>query len=274
MAKVSLSQIKKLRDETNVGIVEVKKALDEANGDNDKAMEILRKKGAKAAAAKSGNKTENGLIKVAVDGDLAVIVEVNSETDTLTTDDHFTSLVDLIAKTILKNKPANVDDALKLSTDKGTLKDAITHVTQITHENINIARFHLIQKSANEHFGGYVHNGGQIGSLVLLKGADDTVAENIAMHVTAMAPEYLEPSDISQDRIDKETTALKQEVANSKKPEKIIKMIIKGRLNKKLSQICLTKQQFVMNSDMTVAKYVASKKGAIKSFDRYAVGEK
>ena len=273
MAKVSLAQIKKLRQETNVGIVEVKKALDAAKGDDKKAMDILREKGAKQARAKSGNKTENGLVKIATKGNVAVIVEVNSESDTLPSDSKFQGLVKLIADLLVKKQPADVNSALKLPTKEGTLKDSINHITQITHENINLKRFKIVKKADDDHFGAYVHNGGQIASLVVIKGADDEVAGNVSMHIAAMNPEYLKPSDISQDRIDHEKSVLEKEAQNSGKPAKIVKMIVKGRLNKKLSQICLSDQQFVMNSDQTVAKYVASNHGQLKSFVRYQVGE-
>ncbi len=273
MAKVTLDQIKSLRDKTNVGIMDVKKALTKANGDEKKAMDLLREKGAKQAQKRSGNKTENGLTKIVSNGNVAVILEVDSESDSLPTNAKFQGLVSMIAKAILAHQPKTVADALKLSSKQGTIKDSITYITQITHENINLSRFQIVKKNDDDHFGIYVHNGGQIASLVVVNGADDSVAGNVAMHVAAMDPEYLVPSDISEDRMNHEKAVLKKEALNSGKPAKIVKMMINGRLKKRLSQICLADQQFVMNSDQTVAKYVKANHGQLKSFIRYEVGE-
>lgn len=273
MAKVSFAQIKALRDETNVGIVAVKKALDAANGDSKKAMDILRKQGAKKSATKSNNKTENGLVNVATKGNFAVIVEVNCETDTLTANSDFKGLVKLISDAILANQPKTVDDVLKLSSKDGTIKDSMNHIIQITHENIKLKRFKLLKKTDDDHFGAYVHNGGQIASLVLLNGADDNTAENVAMHVAAMDPTYMSSKDISDKDMAHETVELKKEALNSGKPAKIVKFIVKGRMKKHLSQICLADQQFVMDDKKTVAQYVASKKGKLAAFVRYQIGE-
>ncbi|XIF19686.1 MAG: elongation factor Ts [Acetilactobacillus jinshanensis] len=273
MAKVTFSQIKALRNETNVGIVTVKKALDKANGDSNKAMDILRKQGAKKSETKSGNKTENGLTNIATKGNLAAIVEVDCETDTLTANSDFKALVKLITDKILANQPKTIDDTMKLSTKEGTLKDSVNHIIQITHENIKLKRFKLVKKSDDDHFGAYVHNGGQIASLVLLNGADDNTAENVAMHVAAMDPRYLSSKDISDADMAKEKKGLKKEAKSSGKPAKIIKFMVKGRMKKHLSQICLADQQFVMDDKKTVAQYVASKKGKLASFVRYQVGE-
>ncbi|GLB46955.1 elongation factor Ts [Philodulcilactobacillus myokoensis] len=273
MASVSASQVKALRDKTSVGIMDAKKALEASNGDEKKAIDFLREKGIAKAKKKSGKVADNGLTKIVVSGDKAAIVEVNSETDFVSSSKDFKNLVDLIANKIATENPSTLDDALKLPTDNGTLNDDIIKTTQITGEKINLRRFKVLRKGSDDHFGAYVHNGSQIAALVVLSGADDTTAKQIAMHVAALNPEYLTKDEIPSDRLEHEKEVLKKEALNEGKPEKIVKMMVKGRLNKRLSEICLANQAFVMDNDQSVSKFVASKGGKLKSFVRYQVGE-
>ncbi|MEJ6400732.1 translation elongation factor Ts [Nicoliella lavandulae] len=272
-AKITAAQVKDLREKTSVGMMDAKKALVASDGDEKKALDYLREKGIAKAEKKSGNVAANGLSQIAIDGDNAAIVEVNAETDFVATNDDFKKLVDLIANTIAANNPANMDEALALSTPDGSINDSIIRTTQITGEKVSLRRFQVFQKGANGHFGAYLHNGGLIAALVLIDGADDATAKQVAMHVAAANPEFLSRNDVPKDRLDHEREMLKKEALNEGKPENIVEKMVEGRLNKFLAGISLADQDFIMDTDQTVAKFVESKGAQLKAFARYEVGE-
>ncbi|MBW1605478.1 translation elongation factor Ts [Lactobacillus sp. Sy-1] len=272
-AKITAAQVKQLREKTSVGMMDAKKALVASDGDEKKALDYLREKGIAKAEKKSGNVAANGLAQIAIDGNTAAIVEVNAETDFVATNDDFKKLVDLIANTIAANKPANMDDALALSTPEGSINESIIHTTQITGEKVSLRRFQVFEKDANGHFGAYLHNGGLIAALVLLEGSDDATAKQVAMHVAAANPEFMSRNDVPKDRLDHEREVLKKEALNEGKPENIVEKMVEGRLNKFLAGISLADQEFIMDSDQTVGKFVQSKGAELKGFARYEVGE-
>ncbi|USS90993.1 translation elongation factor Ts [Fructilactobacillus carniphilus] len=273
MANITAKQVKELRDKTSAGMMDAKKALVEADGDEQKAIEILREKGVAKARKKSGNTAANGLTQVAIDGDKAAIVEVNSETDFVAANDDFKNLVDAIASVVALEQPEDVAAALQLSLGDDTVEDAIIHTSQITGEKITLRRFETMTKSGDQIFGKYLHNGGEIGVLVKLDGANETVAKDVAMHVAAENPEFLTQSDISAERLDHEKEELKKEALNEGKPENIVEKMVAGRLHKFLAGICLADQPFVKDQDQTVAQYVESNGGKLAAFVRYQVGE-
>jgi elongation factor Ts len=213
------------------------------------------------------------LTTIAVDGNTAAIVEINSETDFVATSDPFKQLVSRVSQAIVANKPADVDAALALTTDKGTIKDDLIETTQVTGEKVTLRRFAIIEKNDGDIFGEYLHNGGLIGALVQLKGADEQTAKDVAMHVAATNPEYLNKDEVPADRLAHEKEVLTQEALNEGKPEKIVEKMVEGRLHKFLAEICLEDQEFVKDPDQTVSQYVASKNGSIVKFIRYEVGE-
>ena len=274
MASITAKMVKELRDKTSVGMMDAKKALVATEGDMDKAIDFLREKGIAKAEKKSSNVAANGLAHISENGNVAAIVEVNSETDFVASNDRFKNLVKTITDLIAANKPADMDAALALKNDDGqTIKEMIIEQTQVTSEHTTLRRFQVVEKSDNEVFGAYLHNGGQIGALVVLEGADASVAKNVAMHVAAVNPEFTSREEIPADRLDHEREVLKNEALNEGKPEKIVEKMVEGRLRKFLSEISLADQEFVMDSDQTVSQYVASKGGKLKSFVRYEVGE-
>lgn len=274
MANVTAKMVKELRDKTSVGMMDAKKALVATEGDMDKAIDFLREKGIAKAEKKSSNVAANGLAHISENGNVAAIVEVNSETDFVASNDRFKNLVKTITDLIAANKPADMDAALALKNDDGqTIKEMIIEQTQVTSEHTTLRRFQVVEKSDNEVFGAYLHNGGQIGALVVLEGADASVAKNVAMHVAAVNPEFTSREEIPADRLDHEREVLKKEALNEGKPEKIVEKMVEGRLHKFLAEICLEDQDFVKDPDMTVSKYVASKNGSIVQFVRYEVGE-
>lgn len=273
MAKISASQVMKLRKKTGVGMMDAKKALVATEGDFDKAIEVLREKGVAKAEKKSDRVAANGLATVVVKGNTAAIIEVNSETDFVASSDPFKAAVARISEAIVSNKPADVDAAMALKTDKGTVKDDLIETTQVTGEKVSLRRFSIVEKNDDEVFGSYLHNGGLIASLVQLKGGDETTAKDVAMHVAATNPEYLNQAEVPADRLAHEKEILTQEALNEGKPEKIVEKMVEGRLHKFLAEICLEDQEFVKDPDQTVAQYVASKNGSIVKFIRYEVGE-
>lgn len=273
MAKISAAQVKELREKTGVGMMDAKKALVAAHGDFAKATDILREKGAAKAEKKNDKVAANGLARVAIHDNVAAITEINSETDFVSTNDTFKDLVDMVTDVIALKKPSSIEEALALPATKGTINDAIVETTQITGEKVTLRRFQIVEKADNEVFGDYLHNGGLIGALTVIEGADEEVARDIAMHVAATNPEYLNKNDVPADRLAHEKEVLTKEALNEGKPEKIVEKMVEGRLHKFLAEICLEDQQFVKDPDQTVAEYVASKGGSIKTFVRYEVGE-
>jgi len=273
MAKISAAQVKELRDKTGVGMMDAKKALVETDGDMAKAVDVLREKGVAKAEKKSGRIAAEGTAAVAIKGNKAAIVEINCETDSVASTDKFKSLVTELADMIAEAEPASVDDALALKTANGTVKDDVIETTQVTGEKISLRRFEVVEKSDDQNFGAYLHNGGQIGALVVVDGADETVAKDVAMHIAAINPEYVNRNQVPADRLAHEKEVLSKEALNEGKPEKIVAKMVEGRLNKWLSEISLDDQEFVKDSDQTVAHYVESKGGKVNKFIRFEVGE-
>lgn len=273
MASISAKQVKKLRDKIGVGMMDAKKALVASDGDMDKAVDFLREKGIAKAAKKSDRVAAEGLADVEMHDNTAAIVEVNSETDFVASNDRFIDLVKEIASQVALEKPASVEDALKLKSPKGTLNDDIIEATQVIGEKISLRRFATLEKSENEHFGAYLHMGGKIAALVLLEGADEETAKDVAMHVAAINPKYVNRDEVPSDVLDHEREVLTKEAEGEGKPANIIEKMVEGRLNKFLAEVSLDDQEFVKDPDQTVAKYVASKGGKVKSFIRYEVGE-
>ena len=273
MASISAKQVKELRDKIGVGMMDAKKALVASDGDMDKAVDFLREKGIAKAAKKRDRVAAEGLADVEMHDNTAAIVEVNSETDFVASNDRFIDLVKEIASQVALEKPASVEDALKLKSPKGTLNDDIIEATQVIGEKISLRRFATLEKSENDHFGAYLHMGGKIAALVLLEGADEETAKDVAMHVAAINPKYVNRDEVPSDVLDHEREVLTKEAEGEGKPANIIEKMVEGRLNKFLAEVSLDDQEFVKDPDQTVAKYVASKGGKVKSFIRYEVGE-
>ncbi|MFC6315132.1 translation elongation factor Ts [Lapidilactobacillus achengensis] len=273
MAKITAAQVKELREKTSVGMMDAKKALVEADGDMEKAVDLLREKGMAKAAKKSDRVAAEGLAQIAVAGDTAAVIEVNSETDFVASNDKFTGLVDQIAEAIAAGKPADNDAVLNLTIAGEKISDKITALTAVIGEKISFRRFALVEKTASQNFGSYLHNGGQIAALVVVEGADEETARDVAMHVAAINPKYVSRDDVPAEVLAHEREVLTEETRNEGKPEKIIGKIVEGRLNKFLSEISLADQEFVKDPDLTVAKFVESKGGKLVSFVRFEVGE-
>lgn len=271
---VTAAQVKALREKTGVGIMDAKKALVATDGDEAKALDFLREKGIAKAEKKSDRIAAEGLTEVAIHGNKAAIVELNSETDFVATNDTFKDLLQTVSDQIALEEPATVEDALKLkANDSETLSDAIISATQVTGEKISLRRFQVVDKTDDQVFGSYLHMGGSIASLVVLEGGDAETAKDVAMHVAAINPEYVDRTDVPADRLNHEKDVLSKEDDLAGKPDNIKEKMIDGRLNKWLAEISLNDQPFVKDGDQTVDQYVSSKNAKVVSFVRYQVGE-
>ncbi|WP_220739274.1 translation elongation factor Ts [Leuconostoc miyukkimchii] len=271
---ITAAQVKELRDKTSVGMMDAKKALVESDGDLDKAIDLLREKGMAKAAKKGDRIAAEGMTYVAVKGNKAAIIELNSETDFVAGNAEFNDLLKAVANTIVEFSPVDVEAALALEVGEGqTLNDKIIGTTQITGEKITLRRFTVVEKSDTETFGAYSHLAGSISSLVVIEGGSEEVAKDIAMHIAAIAPQYVSDNDVPAEVVAKEKAVQSASEDLAGKPDNIKEKMVEGRIKKFLAEISLLDQAFVKNSDQTVAQFVASNNGSVKSFVRYQVGD-
>ena len=270
---ITAALVKELRDSTGAGMMDAKKALTEVGGDMEAAVDWLRTKGLAKAAKKSGRTAAEGLVAVAVDGGNAVAVEVNSETDFVGKNAEFQSMVGSFAKAALG---ANDVDALK-ATDIGgkTVEAILTDKIATIGENMSLRR---IATLSGDTVVSYIHNGvaphmGKIGVLVALKGADNGIGRQIAMHVAAANPASLGEEDLDPALVEREKNVLTEQARESGKPEQVIEKMIVGRMKKFLSEVTLLGQAFVVNPDLTVAEAAKEAGAEITGFVRMEVGE-
>ena len=270
---ITANMVKELRELTNAGMLDCKKALTETNGNMEEAVNWLREKGISKAAKKQSRIAAEGLATAKVSGNKAVIVEVNSETDFVAKNPEFVSLVDEIADSVLENNPSNMEEAMKVKVNDSTIEELIVSKTATIGEKLSFRRFEVVEKEDNQIFGTYSHMGGKIVTLAVLEGNDEDVAKDVAMQIAAMRPLYLDRDSVPEDRIEKEREILTEQAQNEGLDESKIPMIINGRLNKFFEEVCLVDQGFVKENKMKVSKYVESKNMKILSFVRYEVGE-
>lgn len=271
---ITAAQVKELRDKTSVGMMDAKKALVEADGDLEKAIDLLREKGMAKAAKKGDRVAAEGMTFVAVKGNKAAIIELNSETDFVAGNAEFNDLLKAVANTVVEMAPADVEAALALEVEAGqTLNDKIIGTSQITGEKITLRRFAVVEKTDSENFGAYSHLAGSISALVVVDGASEEAAKDIAMHIAAIAPQYVSDTEVPADVIEREKAVQLASEDLAGKPDNIKEKMVEGRIKKFLAEITLLDQAFVKNSDQTVAEFIASQNGSVKSFVRYQVGE-
>ena len=270
---ISASMIKDLREATGAGMLDCKKALEASNGNIDEAINWLREKGISKAAKKASRIAAEGLAYAKIDGNKAVIVEVNSETDFVAKNDEFKELVEVVASTILTNDVNSVEDALALEVDGKSLEEVIAEKSGTIGEKLSFRRFEVITKEDNQVFGSYTHMGGKIVTVVVLDGDDLELAKDIAMQAAAMKPLYLTRDDVPSERVEKERAILMEQAENQGLDSNKLPMIVNGRLNKFFEEICLVDQGFIKENKMKVSKYVESKNSKVISFVRYEVGE-
>ncbi len=273
--------VKELREATGCGMMDCKKALTETDGDMDKAVEFLREKGLATAAKKAGRIAAEGIVKAYIDGNVGVLVEVNSETDFVAKNNEFQEFVLNVAKTIAKTNPADVDALKATEFEDTTIGDLLTAKIAKIGENLNIRRFARIETSGA--VVEYIHAAGKIGVLVEADAENNDITreclKNVAMQVAALNPKYLSSDDVPQDYKEHEKeiliAQLKNDPKNASKPDNIIEKMITGRLAKELKEVCLLEQEYVKAENKeTVAKYVAGVGNiTLKQFVRFETGE-
>ncbi len=254
--------VKTLREMTNCGMMDCKKALTETNGDMDKAVEFLREKGLATAAKKAGRIAAEGLVTATIEGNVGVVVEINTETDFVGKNADFQAFVLDVAKCIANGNPADVEElkTLKLYGDQ-TVGEALTEKISTIGENMNLRRFERFE-GVNE---AYIHGGGKIGVLVNFKLGDETkanepafkaAAKDVAMQIAVVMPKYVRSDEVPADVLEKEKEILKAQALNEGKPEAIVDKMVAGRIQKFYKDVCLVEQAYVKDGDLTVAKFL------------------
>ncbi len=271
---ISAKLVKELREKTGAGMMDCKKALVETDGDIDKAIDYLRENGIAKAAKKADRIAAEGAVYITAEGNEAVIVEINAETDFVARNESFQELVKKIASHILATKPADVEALYNSELDGETVTAIMNNAVATIGEKLNIRRFAVETKTDNDSFGQYMHMGGRIGVLTVVEGTtDEAIAKDVAMHAAALNPKYVSRDQVDQAELDHEREVLRQQALNEGKPEKIVDKMVEGRVRKYLEEICIVDQPFVKDSDQTVQQYLESKNASIRSFVRYELGE-
>ena len=266
---ISAKDVKELREKTGCGMMDCKKALTEAGGDIEKAAEILREKGLASAVKKAGRIAAEGVVAAYKEGDVAVLLEVNCETDFVAKTEQFKSLVNDIAKIIIKEAPADVDALMAAPCEAGTVEDMMKNAVATIGENMKIRRFARVEGFTDT----YIHLGGKIGVLVQTDVEPDAAAiHDVAMQIAAARPTYISKEDVDANEIAHEKEILRAQALNEGKPEKIVDKMVEGRIQKYYKEVCLLEQPFVKDDDMSVAKMIGGRFQVLK-FVRYEMGE-
>lgn len=275
----SALDVKKLREITSCGMMDCKKALTETDGDMDKAVEYLREKGLATAAKKAGRIASDGIVKVYMNDakTVAVLLEVNSETDFVAKNEEFLAFVESVAKVVAEKNPKDVDALKAEAMGEGTVEDALTALIAKIGENMKIRRFIRFEGNVCS----YSHGEGRIGVIVKAEGALDgeayEAARDIAMQVAAINPLYLSKDTVPAEDVEHEKhiiiSQIKEDPKNANKPDAIIEKMVGGKIGKFYEQNCLLQQEFVKDSDQKVEQYLASKGVKIVDFARFEKGE-
>ncbi|MDK2819858.1 MAG: elongation factor Ts [Mycoplasmataceae bacterium] len=271
---MSGNPIKELRELTGSGFIDCKKALDATNGNIQEAIKWLQENGIAKAVKKSGRIAAEGLVSTLVNDKCGVIYEINSETDFVAKNDKFISLVEEVGEILISNHFSNNEEAIKLKNKSGkTIEELTTLATSTIGEKISFRRALKFHKTDGVSIGSYTHSDGQKASLFIAKGSKDSDLKGVAMHITAMNPEYLNESSVPAEKVQK----LKEEFLDSPslkgKPDAIKENILKGMLRKALSEDTLTEQEYVVESGKTIAKFLLEKQATEISMVRFEVGE-
>ena len=273
MAAFTAQDVKTLREKTGCGMMDCKKALTNADGDMDKAIDFLREQGLAKAAKKASRIAAEGLANIFTSDNKAVILEVNSETDFVSKNAEFTDMIKEIGEAVLKSDAKTLEETLLLPSSEGTIADLIVAKTSKIGEKLSLRRLEVVEKTDTQNFGAYLHMGGKIAVLTLLEGANSDVAKDVAMQAAAMRPEYLKEEDIDAERIERERKVFTEQAINEGKPADIAAKMVEGRLKKFFKEICLLDEPFIKDGDIDVKTYVKNNGGEVLKMVRYEVGE-
>ena len=290
MSNVTPALIKQLREQTGAGLMDVKSALTEANGNMDEATKILRKKGLAAASKKAGRVTSEGAVQAHVEGNIGVLVEVNCETDFVGRNENFRNFATEVAKVIAASKAGSVDELLAEpwpgDAEGLSVGQKVASMVGSIKENITVRRFARYETPENATVGTYIHAGGKVGVMVELvanapaKPADvAAVAKDVAMHIAALEPRFVGREDVTQKDLDNEREIAREQAAKSGKPDNIVEKMVSGKMDKFYAETCLLEQPYIRDDKQSVADYLkASGKTAgcaytVTRFTRYKLGE-
>lgn len=262
-----MESIKKLREMTGAGMMDVKKALADAGGDEQKAIALLRERGIAKAVKKGDREAKEGVVRFAVDGTRAAMVEVNSETDFVARNSDFQATVEKLAKAALEAKTDDLEAFKAFVIDGETVADIIAATAGKIGENIVLNRVAYLEGTT---VAGYVHSNGKIGVLVDLEGADEVKAKDVALHVAAERPQFLTRDEVESSDIEKEREILTNKALNEGKPQQIVEKIVEGQIGKFYQEKVLGEQSFVKDNSLTVQKYLGE--GKVKKFVRFEIG--
>src|SRR5574344_1052548 len=253
---ITASLVKDLREATGAGMMDCKKAVEATNGDFDAATDWLREKGISKAEKKATRIAAEGLANIYVKDNKSVIIEINSETDFVSKNAEFKSMLDDIGNAILNSDAKTMDEALNLSINDTKVSDYIVAKISKIGEKLSFRRFDVVVKNNDEVFGSYLHMGGKIAVLTVLKGDNAEIAKDVAMQAAAMKPKYVFESDVSEEDINKEKEILKEQAMNEGKPAEIAEKMVIGRLKKFYKEICLEDQEFIKDGSVDVKTYI------------------
>ena len=274
---ISANQVKELREKTGAGMMDCKKVLTETDGDEEKAIELLRERGLSKAAKKSGRIAAEGLAAAYISADKKVgaVVEVNAETDFVAKNEEFKNFVAGVAKQVVEKNPATVEELLaqeSIAESGKTVQEVLTNKIATIGENMTIRRFERFETTTGT-ITSYIHGEGKIAVLVEMENADEQTAKDVCMQIAAARPEYLDRASVPEERVAKEMEILKAQAMNEGKPAEIAEKMVQGRIGKFYGEICLVEQEFVKNPDEKVGKMVESKGAKIVRFARIEKGE-
>lgn len=270
---VSAKDVKELREKTGAGMLDCKKALEQTNGDIQKAIDYLREKGLSKAMSKQSRIAADGLADFVIEGNKAVIFEVNSETDFVAKNENFKELVTKIGQVLIQSEVKTVEEALQLKVGSETVEQLLFNLTAKIGEKLTLRRFERFTKEDNQAFAGYKHMGGKIVTLVTTTSKDEQVNKDLAMQVAAAKPQYLSREFVDQKTVEHEKEILTQQALNEGKPAAIVEKMIVGRLNKYFEDICLVDQAFIKDPNIRVSQYLKQHNAQVLSYTRLEVGE-
>lgn len=270
---ISASMVKDLREKTGAGMMDCKKALVETNGDMDKAIDYLREKGISKAAKKAERIAAEGLSNIYINGNKAVVVELNSETDFVAKNSEFKELLDKIGNAILDNNCEDMESALNAKCGDETINELIVNATAKIGEKLSLRRFKIVTKNDDEVFGAYLHMGGRISSLTIVKGDNEEVAKDVAMQAAAMRPLYVNIAGVPEADLEHEKSVIKEQVINEGKKLEFADKIVEGRINKFYEETVLEEQAFIKDGGVKVREYLANNNSSLLDLIRYEVGE-
>ncbi len=272
MANITANMVKELRERTGLGMMDCKKALAGADGDMEKAIDDLRKASGLKAEKKASRVAREGVVmtRIAEEGNYGVLIEVNSETDFAARDENFLNFAKLVLDQAYANKDADVEALLSAG-----MEDARQALVQKIGENINLRRVSRLQvdNASNGIIDGYVHSNNKIAVLVSLKGGDESLARDIAMHIAAVNPMVVRAEDVPEEVLAKESEIYSAQARESGKPEEIIEKMISGRLRKFVAEVSLLDQEFVKNPEQKISELLKDAGADVVSFVRFEVGE-